>query len=297
MVSSTIISTFYLFIIYNNFNIYIYSSDNFCLHSSGFFSKLFFLNYVWLRLTVSEHAQQAPTSGAVQFERFSLCHGPLHDEICWTFAWMGPVDTAQLPVESVMCFEKSATHCQEGTLRGRRIWGHYSAYSEPRGCAKGLRFTCLESQIEPPGWGCKSHVNAAGGLGPLCRVCGHLFWIAMSGLLSNDFLELIYSHNLDSLDNTFHHHTNLAKFRYLRKFRGRPSDRFRAAVRVPRATDSARPSRERLRAAVPRVTPCGRIRWSRLNLVFFRFKNLNIIYSICFVRFKNLNIIYSNIFG
>jgi hypothetical protein len=91
------------------------------------------------------------------------------------FAWMEPADTAQLPVEGAKCFKKLATHCQEGTLRGRRIWEQHPAYSGPRRWAKGPPSTCLESQIGPPGWGCTKKLNAAGGLGMLCWVRRHLF--------------------------------------------------------------------------------------------------------------------------
>ena len=77
-------------------------------------------------------------------------------------------------VASGECFEKLAKHCQKGTLRGRRIWGHYPAYSGPRCWAKGSHFTSLEFHIGPPGAIVKHNLNAAGSFGLLCWARGHL---------------------------------------------------------------------------------------------------------------------------
>ncbi len=99
-------------------------------------------------MTVSEHALKAPVSGVAQFGSFSLCQGPLHDECCMNGA------SGHRTVTGGWCIDNLATPCQEGTLCGRRVWGHYSIHSGPRSWAKRSHFTCLEYQFRPPGWGC-----------------------------------------------------------------------------------------------------------------------------------------------
>ncbi len=134
-----------------------------------------------------------------------------------SFAWMGPADIAQLPMESARCFEILTTHCQQGKLRGWRMWEQPPAYSGPRRWAKGPPFTCLESQIGPPRWGCKKQFKRS--RWPRAAVLSAstpFFLNVMSRLLNLDHREMIYQLevNLDILDNTFHYHVNLEQFRY-----------------------------------------------------------------------------------
>jgi hypothetical protein len=107
-------------------------------------------------------------------------------------ARMESESTAQLPEEGARCLKKSATLCEEGPLRGWRIWGGDPVYLRRRCWAKRPHFTCLGSQIGLPGETEGNNFNAACGLGPLCWVRGHFFWIVMSCLwylnpLSNHF--------------------------------------------------------------------------------------------------------------
>ncbi len=78
----------------------------------------------------------------------SACPRDLRHDECW---WFGPEDISpwQLPVEGARGIDKWATSipCQEGTLRGRRIWGHDPAYLGRRHWAKRPLFTCPEAQI------------------------------------------------------------------------------------------------------------------------------------------------------
>jgi hypothetical protein len=76
--------------------------------------------------------------------------------------------TTESPVEGARCLKKSAGLCEEGPLRGWRIWGSDSAYLQRRCWAKRQHFTCLESKIGPPGEAVENNVNAACGLGQLC---------------------------------------------------------------------------------------------------------------------------------
>ncbi len=105
---------------------------------------------------------------------------------------MEPADTAQLPMESARCFEKLATHCQQGKLRGRIIWEQQPVYSGPRRWAKGPPFTSVSSRkLDPPREAAKNNLNAAGGLG-LLRAWTPFCLNVMSCLLNLDHREMIY---------------------------------------------------------------------------------------------------------
>ncbi len=57
--------------------------------------------------------------------------------------------TAQSPVEGARCLKKSVSLCEEGPLRGRRIWGSDYAYLRRRCWAKRPHFRCLETKLDP----------------------------------------------------------------------------------------------------------------------------------------------------
>ncbi len=121
-------------------------------------------------ITVSQHAGKASTPGGAQVDSFSQSQGP-------RIARMGSEFTAQLLVEGARCLEKSAILCQEGALRGWRMWESDPAYLRHCCWAKRPHFTCLESRIGPPVRDCEAaenHFNAACCLGQLCWVCGRL---------------------------------------------------------------------------------------------------------------------------
>ncbi len=130
-------------------------------------------------LTVSQPALKGLAPRVTQFDSFSLSHRPsprqvLHEwgqrklQIYWSrVPWCTAIEELANPL---------ATPCQEGTLRGQRIWGHCPAYLGDRQWAKRPHFTCLERlESDPAGEAVKNNFNASCGLEPLSWVRGRFF--------------------------------------------------------------------------------------------------------------------------
>ncbi len=81
---------------------------------------------------------------------------------------MGPVDTAQLPVETAMFFEKKATTVKKAHFVAGEYGDIALRIQGPAGGQRDRTSRAQNPELYLLGEAVKKHFNAAGGLWPLC---------------------------------------------------------------------------------------------------------------------------------